>query len=54
MSASFKTAETTMAGLVSGIFRSTLKMAVNKNYPLKRILYFRSKGFDIISIGTDV
>jgi len=30
-----------------------MKLLANENFPLKSILYLRSKGFDISSIGTD-
>lgn len=30
-----------------------MKLLANENFPLKSILYLRSKSFDIISIGTD-
>lgn len=30
-----------------------MKLLANENFPLKSILYLRSKGFDVISIGTD-
>ena len=30
-----------------------MKLLGNENFPLKSILYLRSKGFDIISIGAD-
>ncbi len=30
-----------------------MKLLANENFPLKSILYLRSKGFDIRSIGTD-
>lgn len=30
-----------------------MKLLANENFPLARILYFRSKGFDINSIGID-
>lgn len=30
-----------------------MKLLANENFPLKSVLYLRSKGFDISSIGTD-
>ena len=30
-----------------------MKLLANENFPIKSILYLRSKGFDISSIGTD-
>ena len=30
-----------------------MKLLANENFPLKSILYLKSKGFDITSIGTD-
>ena len=30
-----------------------MKLLANENFPLKGILYLRSKGFDVSSIGTD-
>ena len=30
-----------------------MKLLANENFPLKSILYLRSKGFDISSIGSD-
>ena len=30
-----------------------MKLLANENFPIKSILYLRSKGFDVISIGTD-
>lgn len=30
-----------------------MKLLANENFPLKSILFLRSKGFDIISIGID-
>ena len=30
-----------------------MKLLANENFPLKSVLYLRSKGYDIVSIGTD-
>lgn len=30
-----------------------MKLLANENFPIKSILYLRSKGFDIVSIGFD-
>jgi predicted nuclease of predicted toxin-antitoxin system len=30
-----------------------MKFLANENFPLKSVLYLRSKGFDVSSIGTD-
>ena len=31
-----------------------MKLLANENFPIKSILYLKSKGFDISSIGTDI
>lgn len=39
--------------LLERLLNQFMKLLANENFPLKSILYLRSKGFDIRSIGTD-